>query len=838
MALNFPLNPTVGQTYQTGSSATYEFTNDQYWKVTQPSSLQIVFATTASFATSSSFAITSSFLQYAPNTNEIHVSTVEGVDALGRGTLLYPYKTINYALTRIGSTASVRLIIHRGQYAEDLNLTATNMHLVGYNAGNGSAVEINGTVTVAAASSSTKISNIRVNALRHTGAGTLFVDQVTCTTSASFASSYAEVIDSRFECSSGISQTAGTLLVFGSTFSPLTTSGSAAVSYLKDNIGVVQPTLTAGTLVIVNCQVFSAVSGSPAINTSAGTLLNLVNTNITTPTGVPTKINVGGFLSYDGIVFEKPGSTLGTQVAQTARFQSIDADFVQVTGSISVTSSTPGSNIFGTASWATDVVNGGGGGMKEITKVSITGVGGALILAEGKLYNVKGSDGGAASYHGAIYPNSFQSGLLRGIQNAYEIVFPDESSTALIVDADTYGGSAYALFDNGNLYTWGYNANGQLGLGNTTDRYYPVLAQTNVTNVYTHPSNISGDFAGARLITKRTDGKIYGCGYNQQGQLGLGNTANVSSSVELPWAGTNPISVWNLGNTGGALIIQKSDAQVWVAGDNTSGQLGNGGTTNITTAVQVAAWLGGNSNNRISTVVGGIRYQDSGGGTNGNAFISMLLRDTDTGATSILSSGYNAQGSVGNGSTTNVTVPTAPGLGPYTNIVDYAGVGGNFTSLYMINDVGEIRAWGYNGYGQLGIGSTSNITVPIQSNLLTHTEIIPINQGHWRVANQTTSPIVRRADGYYIAGFNTYAGSGTGLITNNLTTFQKIRLPQSVEIKLLGQYVWINERAIYIAVDNDNQLWVWGDNGANGIDAVDADLFFQPICVRPTALQK
>jgi hypothetical protein len=296
-------------------------------------------AISASFATTASFAHTSSFLQYSPNTNEVHVSTVEGVDAIGRGTLLYPYKTINYALARIGVTSRVRLIIHRGQYAESLNLTATNMHLVGYNSGNGSLVEILGTVTVAAGSSSTRISNIRVNALRHTGAGTLFTDQVTCTTSASFGSSYAEIVDSRFECPSGISHTAGALFVFGSTFSPLTTSGSAAISYLKDNIGIVQPTLTAGSMVIINCQVTSAVSGSPAINTSANTLLNLVNSSVSTPTGTPTRINIGGFFSYDDVVFEKPGSTLGVQVPITARFQNIDTNLLQVTGSASVSGS-------------------------------------------------------------------------------------------------------------------------------------------------------------------------------------------------------------------------------------------------------------------------------------------------------------------------------------------------------------------------------------------------------------------------------------------------------------------------------------------------------------------
>jgi len=54
MALNFPLNPTVGQTYQTGSSATYEFTDRNYWEIIQPSDLLVI---SASYAETASYAL-------------------------------------------------------------------------------------------------------------------------------------------------------------------------------------------------------------------------------------------------------------------------------------------------------------------------------------------------------------------------------------------------------------------------------------------------------------------------------------------------------------------------------------------------------------------------------------------------------------------------------------------------------------------------------------------------------------------------------------------------------------------------------------------------------------
>lgn len=53
--LNFPINPTTGDLYQTGSSATYEF-NGSYWTVVTPTTDIRLTANSASFATTSNSA--------------------------------------------------------------------------------------------------------------------------------------------------------------------------------------------------------------------------------------------------------------------------------------------------------------------------------------------------------------------------------------------------------------------------------------------------------------------------------------------------------------------------------------------------------------------------------------------------------------------------------------------------------------------------------------------------------------------------------------------------------------------------------------------------------------
>jgi YD repeat-containing protein len=126
-----------------------------------------------------------------------------------------------------------------------------------------------------------------------------------------------------------------------------------------------------------------------------------------------------------------------------------------------------------------------------------------------------------------------------------------------------------ALKSDGTVWAWGYNAQGQLGNGNTTSQRAPVQ----VTGLSGVSAIASGD---THSIALKSDGTVSTWGNNGLAQLGDG--AVTPSEV-------NPVSVstvTGMSSTGGGnafSLARKSDGTVWAWGLNTSGQLGDGTTT-------------------------------------------------------------------------------------------------------------------------------------------------------------------------------------------------------------------------------------------------------------------
>ena len=134
-----------------------------------------------------------------------------------------------------------------------------------------------------------------------------------------------------------------------------------------------------------------------------------------------------------------------------------------------------------------------------------------------------------------------------------------------------------ALKSDGTVYGWGTNLEGELGNGNKTTSLTPVQAGV---------SNITDLAAGYWLsLALKSDGTVWAWGQNDMGQLGNGTTQALTGiSTPAAVSGLSSVTAIHAGVSFGVAL--KSDGTVWAWGENASGQLGNGTSSNSSTPVR------------------------------------------------------------------------------------------------------------------------------------------------------------------------------------------------------------------------------------------------------------
>ncbi len=234
-----------------------------------------------------------------------------------------------------------------------------------------------------------------------------------------------------------------------------------------------------------------------------------------------------------------------------------------------------------------------------------------------------------------------------------------------------------ALKSNGNVYAWGSNLYGGLGNGTTTSSMVPVQV-LNMSNA------IAIDAGGWHSVALKNDNTVWTWGWNTDGQLGDGTTTD--KTIPMQVAGLSDVKAISAGTY--HVLALKNDGTVWAWGDNISGQIGDGSTTDRTTPVQVTGLT------NVSAIATG-------------RFFSLAVKNDGT----VWTWGENLYGQLGNNTTVNSSVPVqVTGITGVTSIVTC----GAFECHVVKND-NTVWAWGRNTYGNLGDGTTTHRSVPVQT---------------------------------------------------------------------------------------------------------------------------
>jgi alpha-tubulin suppressor-like RCC1 family protein len=233
-------------------------------------------------------------------------------------------------------------------------------------------------------------------------------------------------------------------------------------------------------------------------------------------------------------------------------------------------------------------------------------------------------------------------------------------------------------FNDGTLWTWGWNLSGQLGDNTTSTRSSPVTTAGGGTNW----RQVAGGYNHTAAI--KTDGTLWTCGYNYNGQLGDNTTSTRSSPVTTVAGGTNWRQVAGGGSHAAAI---KTDGTLWTWGYNVFGHLGDNTTSSRLSPVTTAG--------------GGTNWRQVACGYHHTAAVK-----TDG---TLWTWGYNVFGHLGDNTTSSRLSPVTT-AGGGTN---WRQVACGYHHTAAVKTDGTLWTWGVNNYGQLGDNTLTDRSSPV-----------------------------------------------------------------------------------------------------------------------------
>lgn len=283
-----------------------------------------------------------------------------------------------------------------------------------------------------------------------------------------------------------------------------------------------------------------------------------------------------------------------------------------------------------------------------------------------------------------------------------------------VAAADTYSA---ALMADGKVMTWGANTSGRLGRSSATSLQVAGIVTTSATAT-THLTDIDQISAGKTHMLARQGGQVYAWGLNSSGQLGINSTSSKSyATLNHLLANITDIAA---GEAHSAVVRWDATNQgtVYCFGAQQYGRLGNKLLTsaNVNAPTQVHKSATGNDPlTGIIEVACGPSHTLARDSSNrvwawGSNF------DGELGDNSALNA-HRAYASL-------VKDPSGTGVLQNITRIVAGGVSGNGFSLAIAKD-GKVYAWGANDNGQLGCGDTLLKRLPCEIPNLVLTNIQP-----------------------------------------------------------------------------------------------------------------
>lgn len=377
--------------------------------------------------------------------------------------------------------------------------------------------------------------------------------------------------------------------------------------------------------------------------------------------------------------------------------------------------------------------------------------------------------------------------------------------------------SIIALKTDGTVWSWGINTYGQLGHGDTVDKSSPVQISS-LSSV----SDIAGSVTGVFVLFLKSNGLVYSCGYNAYGQLGIGDALPRSAPTQITAISdinliaaspsgyfaaaidvTNQVLMWGRNNQGQLgientityntpqgvaiaankialgqdhTVARKTDGTLWGWGDGASYVFANGATTDYSSPIQIGAATDWVDVYASSSVTGAIK-------TNGTVWTT----------------GNTGSGQLGIQSETNPGVSSS--LGQVVGITSPSMVVGGVNAMnFLVGNTwygsGYAGLAGYNLFGLSGEYGYRSSPVQVGS-----------NKG-WKATafGEQYGLFISKTGALYSSGRNLYGQLG---LNNDLIYSSPVQIGSDTDWSIISASVNTS-----YAIKTNGTLWAWGRGGA------------------------
>jgi alpha-tubulin suppressor-like RCC1 family protein len=312
-----------------------------------------------------------------------------------------------------------------------------------------------------------------------------------------------------------------------------------------------------------------------------------------------------------------------------------------------------------------------------ITKVSGGNSHSLMLDSQGRVYSFGGFDFGCLGF-----------GTHGDVSTPILIPYTSLEQRGFITEVAAAEYHSLILNSQGQVFSFGFNGFGQLGLQNTAYKSTPTLIP------FFDDSSISImgiSTKGDSSLLLSTEGRVYGIGNNALSQLGIKDVGD----IRVPTLIENLHHIIDLATGGGHSLFLDSQGEVYSCGCNLGGQLG----------------LGGANNKSIPTLIELISEDDHLSHQKTHPFITIAVGLTHSlildSRGQVFSFGSNSSGELGLGVTKRRLIPTL--IKNFPNIIAISA-GSSFSLI--CDSQGQVFGFGLNLYGQIGLGDCVYRSLP------------------------------------------------------------------------------------------------------------------------------